>query len=77
MQGKYCYGFYYDKQCCSPSQLPIENNKTPVLLKIWMFPPPPGLGGTCPRPPPGLGGTPYKSLYGDVPYVKLSFTSTS
>ena len=55
MQGKYCYGFYYDKQCCSPSQLPIENNKTPVLLKMWMVPPLRALGELAPGPLLALG----------------------
>ena len=58
MQGKYCYGVYYDKQCCSPGQLPIGNNKEASLAQDV---------GVAPRPPPpGLRGTPYKSPYGDA-----------
>ena len=52
MQGKHCYGFYYGKQCCSPGQLPIGNNKEASLSQDE--------GGSPPPPPPtsGLGGTP-------------------
>ena len=70
MQGKYCYGFYYDKQCCSRGQLPIGNNKEASLAQdVGVAPPPRALGELhikahtemlCPK---------------GVPYVKLSFTS--
>ena len=64
MQVKYCYGFYYRKQFCSPDQLLIGNNKEASLAQ--------DVGGV----PPRVLGTPYKSLYRDAPPERVTVCET-